>query len=559
VIPFLLWDRGAGWPAPERVASRVGDLLAEFFAFPLRPAAVTHAVCHLVWVELPVEGWTAPVHEQEGSDRCWAFEYPVNQPALADSLGALARRLAGDDGRELARVVPPMCLLHLAPDRGWLLNDGLGAAQLYLHRGPRGWAITNRLALLAALGVSLRPRAEDWALRLSLPYFPDARTGFADVAYVGPGTRCRMDAAGLTLERADALGRWLTGPAVPLDVAMGAVVRSVDEYLGLAARRCRVFACGLSGGRDSRAVVAAVRASGHPFRLRTKGADDSEDVRVARRLAEAAGLPLRVKRESEVAPDPGDPADLARAVRLALRWQGGAMIVHKHKTLFARGRRFTAGAVNVMGQYGEVLRGRLLRLAGGGALDGAGPAAAYAAVVDGLLARAPRFWRPEVAAWVRDETARLARAVPDGIPGLAERLEAFYILQDVRRWTTGALRAQFAATLTPLLTPATLWAACHAPAEARLREAFHAAVIARHAPEWVDVPVAKAAGRGDSRYFDNRRLWAAIGWRGLRGLAPDGLDFAREICDPDRLEATWLEHPDEAALLLALPGAFDAA
>ena len=68
----------------------------------------------------------------------------------------------------------------------------------------------------------------------------------------------------------------------------------------------------------------------------------------------------------------------------------------------------------------------------------------------------------------------------------------------------------------------------------------------------------KAAGRGHSRYFDNRRFWAALGWPALRALAPGGLDFAEEICDPGRLEATWLEHPDEAALLLALPAAFGA-
>jgi hypothetical protein len=558
VVPFLLWDAATpAWPAPARVADRVAALLGEFFALPVRPSAAAHPLCHLVWAELPVEGWQAPVEAREGLERSFAFEYPVNLPEIAPSLGALARRLAVDDGRELARVTPPMTLLHLAPDRAWLVNDGLGAAQLFLHRGPRGWAVTNRLVLLEALEVPLRPEPEDWALRLSLPYFPDARTGFAGVAYVPPGTRGCIGAAGLALERLDALGRWLTGPPAPLDQALEAVDGAVRAYVDHAAQLSPVLACGLSGGHDSRAVVAAVRASGHPFRLRTKGGADSEDVQVARRLAALAGLPLRVKPDGEAAPDPADAADVGRAIRLALRWQGGAMVVHKHKTLFARGARFTGGAANVMGQYGEVLRARLPRLLGGRVpAEGEAEPRVYARLVDALLARAPAFWRPEVAAAVRAETARLARAVPDGIPGLAERLEAFYIVQDVRRWTTGTLGAQFAAPLTPLLTPAALWAAVHSPAEARLRDAFHRHLIERHAPEWQDVPLATHARRGDSRYFDNRRFWTTFGWRGLRALSPDGLDFVGALCDPAALEARWLEHPDEAALLLALPGAF---
>lgn len=557
MVPFLLWAAAPGAPAPEAVAARVAARLGEFFALPLRPEILRHPACHLVWVPLPVEGWGAPVLEVDGAERCLAFEYPLNLPALAPSLCALARALEADDGRRLAEVTPPLSLLHVTPDRAWVLNDGLGAAQLVLHRGPAAWAITNRLVLLEALDVPLRLRPEDWVLRLSLPYFPDARTGFVDVEYVPPGTRVRLEREGLAADRLDAFGRWAAGPAPPLAEVLETVDRAMQEYLQHAARLCPVFPCGLSGGWDSRAVVAAVRASGHPFRLRTKGPPGSPDVEVARALAAAAGLPLRVKTESEGPPDPRDPEDLAQALRRALRWQAGGMIVHKHKTLFARGRRFAHGAVNVMGQYGEVLRARLLRLLRGRPLEAVPEPAIYAALVDALLAKAPRFWRPEVAAWVRAETARLARAVPEGLPTLADRLEAFYVLQDVRRWTTGALRAQFAAPLTPWLTPAALWAAFHSPPAARLHDAFQRHMVARHAPDWADAPVA-AAGRGDSRYFDSGRFWAAVGWEGLRRLAGDGLETWAALCDPARLEATWLDHPDEAALLLALPGAFGA-
>jgi hypothetical protein len=556
MVPFLLWAAAPGAPAPEAVAPRVAARLGEFLALPLRPEILGHPVCHLVWVPLPVEGWAAPLLDADGDERCFAFEYPVNQPALAPSLCALARSLEADDGHRLASVAPPMSLLHLTPDRAWLLNDGLGAAQLFVHRGAGAWAITNRLVLLESLDVPLRIQPEDWALRLSLPYFPDARTGFAAIEYVPPGTRYRVDRDGLVADRLDAFGRWLAGPAPPLPEALEAVDAGMGDYLAHVARRCPVFPCGLSGGRDSRAVVAAVRASGHPFRLRTKGEPDSPEVAVAQALARAAGLPLQVKPQSEVAPEPRDHADVARSLRLALRWQAGAMIVHKHKTLFARGRRFTEAAVNVMGQYGEVLRARLLRLLGGQPPETAPEAAVYAALVDALLAKAPRFWRADVAAWIREETARLARAVPEGLPTLADRLEAFYLLQDVRRWTTGALRAQFAAPVTPFLTPAALWAVFHSPPAARLGDAFHLHTIARHAPDWAGIPVAPTTGRGDSRYFDNRRFWAAVGWEGLRRLSPDGLDVWAGLCDPRRLEATWLEHPDEAAVLLALPAAF---
>jgi hypothetical protein len=555
MVPFLLWAAAPDAPAPEAVAARVAARLGEFFALPLRPEILRHPACHVVWVPLPVEGWHAPVLEMEGAEQCLAIEYPLNQPALAPSLCALARTLEADDGRQLAAVTPPLSLLHVTPERAWVLTDGLGAAQLVVHRGPTAWAVTNRLVLLEALDVPLRLRPEDWALRLCLPYFPDARTGFADVEYVPPGSRLRIDREGLAAERVDAFRHWVAGLAPPVAEVLEAVDRAMRDYLAHAARLCPVFPCGLSGGWDSRAVVAAVRASGHPFRLRTKGPPGSPDVEVARALARASGLPLRVKAESEDAPDPRDLDGLAQALRRALRWQAGAMIVHKHKALFAGGRQFTHGTVNVMGQYGEILRARLLRRLDRGLLEGAPAPAVYAAVVDALLAHAPRFWRPDVEAWIRAETARLARAVPDGLHTLADRLEAFYVLQDVRRWTTGALRAQFAAPLTPWLTPTALWAAFHSPPAARLDDAFQRHVVTRHAPDWAGAPVA-AAGRGDSRYFDNRRFWAAVGWEGLRRVARDGLDAWTALCDPARLEATWLDSPDEAALLLALPGAF---
>ena len=352
---FLLWSDSVEKPGAE-VASALGRLLEPLVAVPPDVRTIETPEASLVVLEQQVKGMKAPFFEEDRDRWALAVDYPFGARRVDDegSLPAICRTLEDDPASTLDEIAPPFCLVWR--DRGGKIriqNDALGQAQLFEYDDGRRWALTNRIFALRALGIPLIAGPEEWAVRATLGWFPLQLTGFRHLRFVGPGTQLRLSH---TLHRTthNVLQHWVRPDPLPepecLELARSSLVDLIRATIPL----CGQFSAGLSGGRDSRAVVASLRAVGADFSLRVSGSRDSIDVAIAKELARRAGLKLKVHERDKLAV--ADPQTLRRSISLALLWQAGYVHTGKHATFLARKNGFDGGVVNAMGQHGEIGR-----------------------------------------------------------------------------------------------------------------------------------------------------------------------------------------------------------
>lgn len=131
-------------------------------------------------------------------------------------------------------------------------------------------------------------------------------------------------------------------------------VDSLGESLIAAAKKiARVYknpVCDLTGGFDSRAVVAAFLSAGVSFSTTVSGPEDSADVRVAGELARIAGLPHRHVRSI-------GPSRFAQ-VKEALFYTDGEYDLVDYAKIFRTHRHLSPDfGISINGSFGEVARG----------------------------------------------------------------------------------------------------------------------------------------------------------------------------------------------------------
>jgi asparagine synthase (glutamine-hydrolysing) len=112
----------------------------------------------------------------------------------------------------------------------------------------------------------------------------------------------------------------------------------------------------LSGGYDSRLVLAALLAVGVVPRLHVYGREEDADVRVAKRICEAEGWQLRHIDKSKTAPDLDGFADRVRANALAFEGFPPDGIFDSGADLDSRSERGAGGALMLNGGGGEIFR-----------------------------------------------------------------------------------------------------------------------------------------------------------------------------------------------------------
>jgi hypothetical protein len=247
------------------------------------PGGVTTFVGHL---------W--PAASAWGGDAAWADQ--------------LAAHLAGD-GR------PPdpeafegfYALAHL--DRhghGFVHSDPLGMRILYHGQNADISVVSSRAELVATLlaGTRRPTRDVDAAACLAFTsYLLDERTGFADVRALPVGTIVVIDAEGARTRVLDA-APWLDGgrrPDIDLHEAVPEVSARIRANLRTTSALCRVPHFELTGGKDSRLVLAHALAEGvahHGVQV-TWGSPGVPDVEVARILVERFAL-ITPDREHEI-------------------------------------------------------------------------------------------------------------------------------------------------------------------------------------------------------------------------------------------------------------------
>ncbi|GII63638.1 hypothetical protein Skr01_37230 [Sphaerisporangium krabiense] len=235
----------------------------------------------------------------------------------------------------------------------------------------------------------------------------------------------------------------------------------------------------LTGGRDSRLLAALLHKAEIPFVTATSGQDDSPDVLLAARVAEALGVPHKVARpkRAESGTDLVVPHPRVRSHNVLFACEG---MISAYENIPAGGRFDPTPRMS--GHGGEILRGGFLQNQAG--LD----VKALRRRVDGL------FGRNDDLLTERAREHALALAAPwrercreDG----ARALDHLYLAYRVGRWHAASraslLRAQN--PLPPFLDNLVVRTALRVDPVWRRSEALVHGVIVAFAPRLRDIPI----------------------------------------------------------------------
>jgi asparagine synthase (glutamine-hydrolysing) len=207
---------------------------------------------------------------------------------------ALAHLLADDPPTEQLELLPyPYAAVRWDGARVTIHLDALGAWPLYLRRLAGGLAIGTAALPLARLAPVSDLDPEGVVELLSLGQLLGQRTLFRQIEALPAGARYTIDADSIRRRRwreedAPASGRTLKAAAdqilAALDETVAGAGSASEEQAGVL----------LSGGVDSRLVLALLARHGYPVRAFTFGQPGCADERYASRVTAALGVPHRI-------------------------------------------------------------------------------------------------------------------------------------------------------------------------------------------------------------------------------------------------------------------------
>jgi hypothetical protein len=488
-------------------------------------------VAALAWVAHPraVTGGTRYVHAEPDRFSAYAGRPIRWADDDADGRGPLDPWQFLSAPRGGTRRLDGRCVVVRYDDAERALDvwsDPLGAYPVFVARvGEVTW-LGNNAELLRAMhgGRDLDPVAlagllgGGWPLDGHPVWAAVRRLQRGSVLRLAPdgGSSCRLQLP--AQEIAPMLGAGLARRQAARRLVAG--TRALADWPG------RPVVVPVTGGRDSRLVLAAALAAGIEFAAGTGGAQGDPDVEMARRLCEAAGIDHAL-----LPADPhGDvlarPAEAARL--LALTAAGTASLADAIG--FPMGPREGPLPIWLSGQGGEVARGYYGM--------GQGDAEDLAALlyrrfvgrrpgrVEPLSETGRRLVEGQLAAWVREQLA--AGIDPVDVP------DVFYLLKRMGTWagpTHGAV--EFVRdTASPLWSWRMLPFELGLTAGERAREHFHLRLLRELAPELVAIPFADGFSwtRRSSRAARARALAvkALLELRRRTRPAPSERDGARD-------------------------------
>ncbi len=222
--------------------------------------------------------------------RTWAAQ-------LADHL------VHSDIDQDVERFSGMFTMVHLRVEgTGWVTADPLGTGMAYSADAPTHSVVTNRAALAASLVTPPGRRPvrdlEGMGLFAFTGTLQGEHTGFEAVRVIPQGSIVHLARGRAPRTHTwSTMPWWVDGPEVDLDTAVErSLVRLRAGVRLLASPGEQRAVCELTGGKDSRLVLALLLAEGlaHEVEFRTWGPPDLPDVLVATRLAERYGLDHRV-------------------------------------------------------------------------------------------------------------------------------------------------------------------------------------------------------------------------------------------------------------------------
>jgi hypothetical protein len=452
--------------------------------------------------------------------------------------GPLAERLL-EAPHDVMRLTAPFALVTLdRPQHALsLLTDNLGLGRLYEVRTDEGRFWSNRpVAALRFAGLRAEADPVGWRRMAACDWPMGDRTPYLGVRAIGAATRITVDATGHRETSEDVLSHLVRARRDPLAPE---TVAEVAEALTAMARSVQAIwtevpVLSLSGGRDSRLVVAAFVAAGVEVRLKTYGAATGE-AETARQLVARLGSGVEHEVTVPSAQRPGKRR--AGAYQRARRWHDttdGLRPASYLRNVPPRRlpRQQPALVTGVGGEFGHAPgypddAERLERLPRGRRLD------AYARALQAKVVL-PRG----VAAHAVDEVAAQIRTVlthaeERGVTD-SKALDWFYADERLRRW---GMAGESYGRVMPLLVPEFLAAAFGLSTAQSHASALHHALIARLVPAWAGVEF-YAATLKERQAVRQQRLWEESDVDLLSGVIADPGDWG-EAFDVEQVQRIW--------------------
>jgi hypothetical protein len=439
------------WPRLESAVARVAPIAGRS-EVTHRWVAPDRSALLATWSPAPLPA----THLEPTDERCtvatghWSRPPAHLHEALAEAVGS------GN-----------VALLGVSPGALEVRTSAAGVEAMFVATGRRYVAISNRAMVAAVAAGEGRIDFDVTALPqfISAGFALSEGTPFRGVIGLSRSTYVRVDrrrfGVGFRTTRrrddelvvgADDLGPTAAALAAAL-VAASAPLSAQDGPVQL----------GLTGGKDSRMLAAALRAADVPFRTHTFGLDGHPDVVVARRVADELGVEHEHRRpalRSDALAEPTMSVDpLGRAVRAVIVGEG---LVSAYENLGSPASPYRPDIV-LSGVGGELLRGGSARMA-----KELTPEGARAYIERGFL-RDTGVLRPEA----RDDLRTVLQPWLDRVgDDPARNLDLFYREHKMARWAAAA-RTAYAVTRNlyqPLFDSDVVELGARTPMEHRLDE-----------------------------------------------------------------------------------------
>ncbi|MCI0337014.1 MAG: hypothetical protein L0226_05530 [Acidobacteria bacterium] len=230
-----------------------------------------------------------------------------------------------------------------------VITDVIGSRHCFFRRIDRCSALSTSSLVLAALAeCSLDVVGCEEFLRTGVVY--ENRTFFQEVRKIAPARVARFTGGRPVTE-----SRYWNIQELDPDKLDGphAVIELSENLVGVARRVANVFprpVCDLTGGYDSRAIVAAFLTAGVDFETTVAGSADSADCLVSNGLSKLTGIPhWHLENETRLS---------HRQLEEALRLTDGGYDVVDYARIFSLHRQLSSRfEVSINGSFGELARG----------------------------------------------------------------------------------------------------------------------------------------------------------------------------------------------------------
>lgn len=354
-----------------------------------------------------------------------------------------------------------------------------GAEVVYVAETPELVVVGNRALLVHLVANPSGPVADLIGLAgvFNAGYCVTGRTAFDGVRALSPRERFTCDRSGAV--RVATYGASET--VASAEDVVEALFASVEPLRGVE----HPVRLGLTGGRDSRLLVALLTSAGVSVNTLTSGLPGDPDVVVAREVASRLGVPHTVSGPRGATVDDASVTfDVRSRVREAVVLAEGMLSAYDRV-----GRiddRYNADIAPFSGSGGEILRAYFA----GSLKDPADPDAVVRYMRDRLYASSQRMAPGMRAAYQADTAPWMAAAVERG----AAALEDLYVRQRTGRWMGSARSSASIGSLAwrPYLDHRVVTLVRNVPLEDRLSERLIADVLDVLAPSLSDV---RYAGR----------------------------------------------------------------